>query len=124
MRLTTVLARVATAAALAALVLARGTAQTPLAPMFPGATWDHVTDVRAAGYCTDKLDLVTERLKTLTTTAMTVVAGGRVLLEYGPQDEVTYLASVRKSILAMMYGSTSREREDQARRDDGRPEHR
>jgi len=73
-------------------------------PVFPGKSWDHIADPATIGFCSDKLDLVTARLKTLTTTAMTVVVGGRVLLEYGPQTELSYLASVRKSILAMMYG--------------------
>jgi len=35
---------------------------------------------------------------------MTVVVGGRVLWDYGDQQFVSYLASVRKSILAMMFG--------------------
>jgi CubicO group peptidase (beta-lactamase class C family) len=33
-----------------------------------------------------------------------VIVGGRVLFEYGDVEEVSYLASVRKSILAMLYG--------------------
>lgn len=80
-------------------------ARAAAAPAFPAAAWERIADPRAAGYCTDRLDLVTDRLKTLTTTAMTVVVGGRVLFDYGPQDAVSYLASVRKSILAMMYGA-------------------
>ena len=72
--------------------------------VYPGATWARVEDPTQAGYCQAGLDAVTTELKGLTTTAMTVVVGGRVLHEYGPQDEVTYLASVRKSILAMMFG--------------------
>jgi len=81
-------------------------AQTPNAAtaVFPGAAWDRV-EPSAAHYCQDKLDLATARVAELGTTAMTVVVGGRVLWEYGPQDAVSYLASVRKSILAMMYGN-------------------
>jgi len=73
-------------------------------PVVPGADWARVTDTRAAGYCQAPLDAVGAHLRTISTTAMTVVVGGKVLFEYGPQDEVTYLASVRKSILAMMFG--------------------
>jgi len=74
------------------------------APVVPGAEWARVGDPKAAGYCQAPLDALTGHLKTLGTTAVTVVVGGSVLFEYGPQDEVTYLASVRKSILAMMFG--------------------
>jgi len=74
------------------------------APVVPGTEWAHVGDLKVAGYCQAPLDAVSTHLKTLGTTAMTVVVGGKVLLEYGPQAEVTYLASVRKSILAMMFG--------------------
>jgi CubicO group peptidase (beta-lactamase class C family) len=40
----------------------------------------------------------------MATTAAIAVVGGRVLWDYGDQAFVSYLASVRKSILAMMYG--------------------
>jgi CubicO group peptidase (beta-lactamase class C family) len=88
-------------------VIATGTSasQTRPARVFPGAAWERVSDPRAAGYCPAGLDAVGTKVKGLTTTAMTVVVGGRVLYDYGPQDEVSYLASVRKSILAMMFGS-------------------
>ena len=81
--------------------VARLTAQ---APVVPGAEWARVGDPKSAGYCQAPLDAVTSHLQTLGTTAVTVVVGGKVLFDYGPQDEVTYLASVRKSILAMMFG--------------------
>lgn len=74
------------------------------APVVPGAEWARVGDPKSVGYCQAPLDAVTSHLKTLGTTAVTVVVGGKVLFDYGPQDEVTYLASVRKSILAMMFG--------------------
>lgn len=90
------------AVCLSALVVVSAAAQS--APSVPGAEWSRVTDVKAAGYCQAPLDAVGTHLKTIGTTAMTVIVGGKVLFDYGPQDEVTYLASVRKSILAMMFG--------------------
>jgi len=72
---------------------------------FPGADWERIQDVRSAGYCQDGLDKVTARARTLATTGMIVVVGGRELWEYGDVKVVSYLASVRKSILAMMYGN-------------------
>lgn len=91
---------------LGALVVAAAGAATGSAAQMqvvPGETWARVAP-GDAGYCQAPLDAVPAHLKTLGTTAMTVVVGGRVLFEYGPQEEVTYLASVRKSILAMMFG--------------------
>ena len=73
--------------------------------VFPGAEWERVADPRAIGYCQDRLDRATARVKTLPTTGMIVIVGGRVLWEYGDLKRVSYLASVRKSILAMLYGN-------------------
>ena len=90
-------------------------ATTPTAPssaapvaatyVYPGTTWETVADPATVGYCQDKLDVVTERAKQLPTTAMMAVVGGRVLFEYGDVTTVSYLASVRKSVLAMLFGN-------------------
>ena len=76
----------------------------PSAAVFPGADWERIADPATAGYCADKLDLVTARAKQLSTTAMMAVVGGRVLYQYGDVTTVSYLASVRKSVLAMLFG--------------------
>jgi CubicO group peptidase (beta-lactamase class C family) len=73
--------------------------------VFPGERWERVADPLSLGYCRDRLDLVTARAKELPTTAMMVVVGGRVLYEYGDVTAVSYLASVRKSVLAMLFGN-------------------
>lgn len=75
------------------------------AVVFPGAEWDRIADPAAAGWSADGLAAVVEHAKTLPTTGLLVVAGGRVLLEYGDVVELSYLASVRKSVLAMLYGN-------------------
>ncbi len=72
--------------------------------VFPGAEWQRIGDPKSAGYCQPGLDAATARAKQVATTAMTVVVGGRVLWDYGDQQFISYLASVRKSILAMMFG--------------------
>jgi CubicO group peptidase (beta-lactamase class C family) len=51
------------------------------------------------------LERVRTYAETIPTTGLLVVVGGRVLFEYGDVEEVSYLASVRKSILAMLYGN-------------------
>jgi CubicO group peptidase (beta-lactamase class C family) len=71
---------------------------------FPGATWERA-NLATAGYCQDRLDLVTARAKELPTTAMMAVVGGRVIFEYGDVARISYLASVRKSVLAILYGN-------------------
>ena len=70
----------------------------------PAAEWQRITDPNSAGYCEPGLEAATARAKQLATTSMTVVVGGRVLWDYGDQQFISYLASVRKSILAMMFG--------------------
>ena len=80
-------------------------AQSRAAAVFPGAEWDRIQDPARVGYCADKLGLVTDRAKELSTTAMMVVVGGRTLYEYGDLTTVSYLASVRKSVLAMLFGN-------------------
>jgi CubicO group peptidase (beta-lactamase class C family) len=48
---------------------------------------------------------VRAELKPLATTGFIAIAGGRVLMEYGDVKAVSYLASVRKSILSMLFGN-------------------
>jgi CubicO group peptidase (beta-lactamase class C family) len=95
---------VAIGLALSGFTLPAGSVQRP-GPEFPGAEWERVADPRTIGYCQDRLDLATARAKALPTTGMVVIVGGRVLWEYGDLKRVSYLASVRKSILAMLYGN-------------------
>jgi len=74
------------------------------APVFPGAEWAKHPSPEFAGFSTAGLARVTERLATLPSTGLMAVVGGRVVFEYGDVDTVSYLASVRKSVLSMLYG--------------------
>lgn len=76
-----------------------------LRPVFPGADWERVPSPEAVGYSSEGLDSVVAYASTLATTGLFVTVGGRVLLEYGDIKRVSYLASVRKSVLAMLYGN-------------------
>src|SRR5262245_3390976 len=71
---------------------------------FPGASWEHA-NAAAAGYCEDRLAAVKASAAKLPTTAMMAIVGGRVVFEYGDVSRVSYLASVRKSVLAILYGN-------------------
>ncbi|MEW6322575.1 MAG: serine hydrolase [Acidobacteriota bacterium] len=91
------------AAAWHAPVVAQGTA----APTFPGATWDVVrpADLAAYGWSPEALRKTTAFIRDESkTTGLVVVDRGRVVYTYGDIEELSYVASVRKSILAMLYG--------------------
>ena len=70
----------------------------------PGNQWDRWRSPEAGGMSTEGLARVESHLEGMSTSSMMVVTGGRVAYEYGDVTEVSYLASVRKSILAMLYG--------------------
>ena len=72
--------------------------------VYPGDTWHRIKNPASVGYSQAGLDKVTEYVKTLDTTGLLVVVGGRVLYEYGDLEQLSYLASVRKSILSILYG--------------------
>ncbi len=72
--------------------------------VYPGAAWERVASPEAAGWSRAGLDSVRGRLERLPTTAMLAVVGGRVLMEHGDPAAVSYLASVRKSVLSMLFG--------------------
>lgn len=73
--------------------------------LFPTADWPRIARPEDAGWPSATLDSVRTRLSQLHTTAFMAVVGGRVMMEYGDVSAVSYLASVRKSILAMLYGN-------------------
>ena len=117
-RSSTVLALVArrSFAALLALALAggcaRGTPQSAApasssvsAVVYPGRSWERIGSPEQAGFSSARLAEVARRADSLGTTGMMVIVGGRVLMEHGDVQEISYLASVRKSILSMLYGN-------------------
>jgi CubicO group peptidase (beta-lactamase class C family) len=74
------------------------------AHVYPGAEWERIAVPEEVGWSSAGLDAVRERLETMATTGMMAIVGGRVLFDYGDVDTVSYLASVRKSILSMLIG--------------------
>ena len=98
------------AAVLVSFVLAPVAGQTPLAaqgaaaPVFPGADWERIAKPESVGYSSARLEGLRAWLASLDTTSMFVSVGGRALFEYGDVTHLSYLASVRKSVLAMLYG--------------------
>jgi CubicO group peptidase (beta-lactamase class C family) len=104
-RLTSVVAALAAAAVLA---IARPSAQPPATgenddTRVPGATWTRVKP-EAVRYSSARLESLRAWLKTLDTKAMLVAVHGQVIFEYGDLAHASKVASVRKSVLSMLYG--------------------
>ena len=79
--------------------------------VFPGEEWEIVRAQQLARYGWDRQALreVAEHLRdNSNSTGVMVVDKGRVVYRFGDTEELSYIASVRKSLLAMLYGYTSR----------------
>jgi CubicO group peptidase (beta-lactamase class C family) len=84
---------------------ARQTALTQSkAPAYPGKEWERIEKPESVGYSSARLQALRGWVQSLDTTAMLVSVGGRSLFEYGDLTHLSYLASVRKSVLAILYG--------------------
>lgn len=80
----------------------RGSAQEPQF-RFPQKSWETVKP-ESVGYSSAKLDALRAWLSTQQTTALHVSVGGVAFFEYGDLKRVSKVASVRKSVLAMLFG--------------------
>jgi len=83
-------------------------AQPASESVFPGESWEYVESEALAsyGWTKDVLDETTAFIRDESnTTGLVIVDRGRVVYRYGDIEELSYVASVRKSILAMLYGS-------------------
>lgn len=101
------LRRLLTLAVGLALGLALLRAAPPATATFPGAEWERVEAADLAGYGWDATQLGAVRTfirDHANTTGLVVVDRGRVVFSYGDIEELSYLASARKSVLAMLYG--------------------
>lgn len=75
--------------------------------VFPGEEWEYVPrfDLDDYGWDEEKLGELFEFIRdSANTTGLVVVDRGRVVFTFGDIEELSYLASCRKSILAMLYG--------------------
>jgi CubicO group peptidase (beta-lactamase class C family) len=82
-------------------------AQVPQAPVFPGEDWEYVRqqDLAAYGWDANGLRGTFAYLRdSANTTGLVVVDRGRIVFDFGDIEDLSYIASVRKSILAMLYG--------------------
>jgi len=83
-------------------------AQVSTTSVFPGQDWEYVASQDLAGYGWDRTALrrTADFIRdSANTTGLVVVDRGRIVFDFGDVEELSYLASCRKSILAMLYGS-------------------
>jgi len=96
-------------ALLAALLLALpASGQLRTDPTFPGVTWETVGrgSLSAYGWNADGLRAASEFLADSShATGVVVVDRGRIVFAFGDIEELSYLASARKSILSILYGA-------------------
>ncbi|RMH23636.1 MAG: class C beta-lactamase-related serine hydrolase [Gemmatimonadetes bacterium] len=77
-------------------------------PVVPGEHWTYVRDpdaLSAYGWDPATLRVLSDFVRdSANTTGLVVVDRGRVVFTFGDIEELSYVASVRKSILAILYG--------------------
>lgn len=71
----------------------------------PGTNWEPLPNREEASFSSSRLHALTDLLKTEHTTAMLVAVHGKILFQYGDIAYVSEIASVRKSVLSMLYGN-------------------
>ena len=79
----------------------------PVAPAqidYPVPAWDTIAGPESVGWSRADLARVRDRLAALPSTGFVAVVNGRILMEHGDLEHVSYLASVRKSVLSILYG--------------------
>jgi CubicO group peptidase (beta-lactamase class C family) len=72
---------------------------------FPDSVWLVHSSCEKIGYDSEKLTKINKYIiDSLNTTGLMIVVEGKTLFEYGDIDELSYIASCRKSLLSMMFG--------------------
>lgn len=72
---------------------------------FPDSTWIKCDSMELIGYDSNKIEKVIKFVIDSTkATGLLVAVNGKILIDYGDIEELSYIASCRKSILSMMYG--------------------
>ena len=73
--------------------------------VYPDSVWEKIADPTENGWNADKLkQLRSFVVDSAHTTVMLVIQNGKILFEFGDVQELSYLASCRKSVLSMLYG--------------------
>jgi CubicO group peptidase (beta-lactamase class C family) len=72
--------------------------------VFPRESWERVASPESAGWSSEKLKAARDYSATIKTAAVMIVAGGKVVDEWGETATRFNVHSIRKSLLTAMYG--------------------
>jgi CubicO group peptidase (beta-lactamase class C family) len=72
---------------------------------YPGKTWQRIANPGALGWSPATLERLRKALEGTQATSMIVIYSGKELFEYGDVHKTLVLASVRKSMLSVLYGN-------------------
>jgi CubicO group peptidase (beta-lactamase class C family) len=72
--------------------------------VFPRESWERVASPESAGWSSEKLKAARDYSATIKTAAVMIVAGGKVVDEWGETATRFNVHSIRKSLLTSMYG--------------------
>ncbi len=79
----------------------------PTDPQPASTTWKRIDSPESVGMSSQGLEQVRTYCVSIETTGLMIVVGGKSLFEYGDLTELSYIASVRKSVLSMLYGKVN-----------------
>lgn len=85
------------------LAVAHSTAGHAQTDVIPGAEW-HLEKPESLGYSSKRLEILRAWVATDETSSMMILAHGHPIFAYGDMSHSSHVYSVRKSILAMLYG--------------------
>lgn len=72
---------------------------------YPEKEWEIMEDVSKFGWSQDKINqLYRYAIDSTNATGIIVIQSGKMIYDYGDTHELSYIASVRKSLLSMLYG--------------------
>ena len=97
-----VMVRFAATIILAASLLAVGARAAT--DVYPGASWDRVEVLEGAGWSRARLDEARRYSTTIATAGVMIVAGGRIVDDWGETERRFNVHSIRKSFLSALYG--------------------
>ena len=86
---------------LVCLVFTKNTLNAQEDNVYPDKEWEYINNESPCNYLNRLKNFV---IDSLNTTGLIIVKNVKVVLDYGDTKELSYSASVRKSILSMMYG--------------------
>ncbi len=80
-------------------------ATSVVAQVFPNPNWSYNEDSESDGWNPKKMEAYNRYIIDSTKiTGLVIIHNGRIVFDYGDIEENSYIASCRKSVLAMLYG--------------------